>query len=297
MKLFYVALLIHAVQSFQSMSCINFYGLETESMKPVCSWVHPPEYYLDILIDRMNIDTIRIPLSGTYIARGEFSELRKLVTVSRERNLRIIFDYHRIRYDKQSPTPMDGQSITEFMDAWLRVLHPFQDDVYAVSLFNEDQTTNMWQIVEYSLATIHTIELNFPNKFIYIVGGGFWNQQTHGLEILFNSIDPGRLLIDIHWYPFIGNRSYIEASTTDAIPPDNYFIGEIGWTADDHKWFEDIVQWSHQKGFNKFCGWTIAHSDQGGTFWKDDCLTFFPSKMEMFKRLFYTHPRLRLGRR
>jgi len=287
-------LLIGLTKAFDELSCINFYGLETEAIKPVCSWVNPPEYYLDILIDTINLNSVRIPLSGSYIETGEFSELYKLVQACRQRNLRVILDYHRTHSDKQSESPVDGQSLTQFIDAWLKILDPFQNDVYAVSLFNEDQTSTSEQIVEYSLSAIHAIELYYPQKFVYIVGGAFWNQRTQGLETLFKSMHPERLLVDVHWYPFIGDVSYIENSLSEFISIDNYFVGEIGWTSEDYQWIQDVVNWSREKGFNKFCGWTIAYSDLGGTFWKDDCKTFFPEKIKTFKSLFRP-PNLRSG--
>lgn len=287
-------LFLSASQAFEKLSCINFYGLETESMKPVCSWINPPEYFLDILIDRVGLNSVRIPISGSYIETGEYSELRNLIDTCQQRNLRVILDYHRTRSDKQYTTPTDTQTLSQFVDSWVKILESFQNDVYAVSLFNEDQTSTNDQIIEYSISIIYALESYFPNKFIYIVGAAFWNQRATGLEKLFDSINPERLMIDLHWYPFIGDVSYIENSVSELIPIDNYFVGEIGWTFDDLEWIRTISKWSRKKGFNKFCGWTIAYSDLGGTFWKDDCQTFFPEKMDTFKSLVF-HPNIRTG--
>lgn len=273
-------------RAFEKMSCINFYGIETENAKPVCSWVHPPEYYLDVLIDQMDLNSIRIPFSGQYVQNGDFTELDNLVSLSADRGLKIILDYHRIKNTDQSPNPMDGQTFLTFMDTWIKVLNRYQSQVYAVSLFNEDQGTDTNRILEYSLSAIYTIEVYFPNVFIYIVGSAFWNQRTIGLEGLFARINPERVMVDVHWYPFIGDVSYLQDVTSSKIPVDNYFVGEFGWTRNEDGWFYNVQKWSTKKGFNKFCAWTIAHSDLGGTFWNNNCETPHYDKMAMFKLLF-----------
>ena len=104
LKFLILCLLITKCISFR---CINFYGLEVQQQKLVCSWVHDPGWYLDKMKELIQIDSIRLPFSQEYVTCSDMKLMDLMVLDCKSRNISIILDYHRGYADHQGPSPIE----------------------------------------------------------------------------------------------------------------------------------------------------------------------------------------------
>lgn len=263
----------------EQIRCINFYGIETEKAAPVCSWVHPPFWYLQRLKDRLNINTVRIPFSYQYISSHDLSELDELVDDAESLNITVILDWHRNYHTNQSPTPETGISLDVWHLGWVRLLSRFQDRpiVQGVALFNEMQVADSAYTNRIQTDLINHLETQFPGRFTYIMGCPKWGGDCTDVDI--SEISAAHVLVDVHKYFFQGNSTPTNWDTTipKRIPPQQWFIGETGWKQNipqERDWGNSFVHYLQSRGIDNLCFWTIAHSGDTGGLWQDDCLTY-----------------------
>lgn len=270
--------------------CINFYGLETSSKTPVCSWKHPPEWYLDNLKSSMGIDSVRIPFSYEYVSCDEGMQgLRSLVSRCAERNLSVILDYHRGYADHQGPSPVEKDITFEmYSELWLTLLDDFSgyNNVRALSLFNEYQGTNATEAEMQQLQMARLIESVHPGRYMYMLGCAVWGTDCRGMYSSLNKETfADRSMIEIHVYDFHGPLDPFK------FPPAQFkvFVGELGWMDFSTSWAKSAVSYLRARRIKDACMWTIAHSNDTGNLYKDDCETLKNETVSIFNSL-YQHP-------
>jgi hypothetical protein len=271
--------------------CINFYGIETEAAKPVCSWVHEPGWYLEDLVKRAHIDSIRLPFSYQYASCGNFTWLDKVIFEAAARNISVILDYHRGYADKQGPRPVEGD-ITEFDwgTIWLLILHRYVQytNIKALTLFNEWQDMNKTEAQAMQLRLAREIENEFPGRYEYMFGCVDWGKDCSGMfEHLSDEVFSKRAFVEIHMYGF---TNYTTERLESMLPkkPLRTFVGELGWmnSTNETTWAQTSVKWLKRKRVSDICFWTLAHSIDTGGFYKDDCITVEQDKIDLFNSLY-----------
>lgn len=286
---------------------INYYGIETETKKPVCNWVHNPDYYIPLLKEK-GFNTLRVPFSGQYVREGDFGALDNMLQVAKDNDVGVILDYHRNFNTHQGATPEEGGlTIADFIAAWVTVLLRYQgnDHVWAVGVYNEYQGQDnvvYWNGVLNQ--TISAIERMFPGRFSYLAGYGYWGGNCRGIDL---SKEPywNRTYIELHKYSFSGPTT--EADWDDAIGsfPERVIIGEMGWFSEvqsDVDWANRFLAYLKKRGIQNLCFWTLAQSHDTGGILKDDCLTWEDTKLTMLHQFWdeeepICHCRLRKARR
>jgi hypothetical protein len=268
---------------------MNFYGLETPSRVPVCSWKNPPSFYLDILQTQLSINTIRIPFSYEYLCGNDLSLLDDLINECYIRNMTVILDYHRTWSTHQSPVPDEGISLEEFENAWVYVLNRFQDypNVEGVGIFNEIQGSDPVYAGTLHQRVIQFIESKFPYRFTYFAGCVQWggNCEKVGPQLQ-DMLTWNRTILDVHRYSFSSGGD--ESDWDRIIPLDvnesQWFVGEIGWhmtSTQDKSWAYKFLSYLEKRNIRNVCLWTIAHSYDTGGWFNDDCESFDYEKARM----------------
>lgn len=278
--------------------CINFFGIETERAAPTCSWENPPSYYLIKLIDRVGLNTVRIPFSYDYVASHDMSQLDELVFTCFQLNLRVILDFHRIENSHQSPTPESGITRDVWASMWIRVLARYQSfpNVVGVGAFNELQGTDPDYANAIQRFLLHAIETRFPGRFYYYLGCPSWSQDCSAMDFS----DLNRVFVEIHLYPFQGNATEIswDQEMPTRIPSSKWFIGEFGWMTRDpghRQWALNFTTYLRKRGIRNACLWTIANSHDSGGIFEDDCRTLDTNKADLFASI-WESPSLRRRR-
>jgi aryl-phospho-beta-D-glucosidase BglC (GH1 family) len=263
----------------QHIKCMNFYGMETEQEYLVCDWTHNSDWFMDNLINNLQINMIRLPFSYELIKYHSYDKLRAMIDLCHNHGVRVLLDWHRTWHSHQGPSPEEGISRTEFIQAWIDLLYQFPD-VWGVGIFNEIQFDD--KDCAYTNALHHevitAIESVFPNRFMYVAGCPGWGGNCSCIE-LSDMPTWNRTLIAVHKYIFSGNsvRSDWEISIPHRISPDHWFVSEFGWKQKDQRereWAVGFLDYLSERGIYNTCAWTIAHSGDTDGWWFDDCETF-----------------------
>jgi len=270
----------------QIIKCMNFYGLETPRPGLVCDWQNPPTYYLDILVGNMSINTIRLPFSYEFIKWGKMETIDSFITACDERNVQVILDYHRTWSSHQGPQPEEGITREEFLKAWEYMVTKYASvpTVMGIGIFNEYQGEDINYLSKMQNEVIQYIEKLFPKRFNYFLGCPKWGGDCSKMNLgLYKGIEPSRLFVEVHKYIFSGtsNEADWDKSMPRSIPPDRWFIGEVGWKnniPEERLWAETFLAYLNKRNISNVCAWTIAHSGDTEGWWKDDCITFDYSK-------------------
>lgn len=265
--------------------CMNFYGLETPYKNFVCSWKNTPEFYLRRLKEDMQINTIRLPFSYEYISSGDVSNMEEFVRLCQRLDIDIILDWHRTWSSHQGAIPEEGITLDIFVSAWMNLLDRFKSmpNVKGVGLFNEIQLLNDFAYTEkVHRYVVPMLEAQFPNRFSYFLGCPSWGGNCSDLR-LDDMPTWNRTYIEVHKYRFSGasDRADWEISMPARIPPERWFVGEVGWKQQvdsDATWAKGFMQYLVQRNISNVCLWTIAHSGDTDGWFKDDCTTFDSDK-------------------
>lgn len=278
-----------------SFRCVNFYGFETPAKVPVCSWKHPPGWYLDNLKTTMGIDSVRIPFSYEYAScEPEMQGLQELVSNCTQRNLSVILDYHRGYADHQGASPVEKDITFEmYSELWLSVLDAFADNpgVRALSLFNEYQGTNKTDAENLQIRLARIIESVHPGRYIYLLGCANWGTDCKDMYTQLSSETfVSRAMTEIHIYDFHGPLDPLK------FPPagTKVFVGEIGWMDWSTAWAKSTISYLRVRRIKDVCMWTIAHSNDTGNLYADDCETAKNETIQLFNSL-YDHPQCLRG--
>jgi hypothetical protein len=281
---------------------MNFYGLETDRKGLVCDWERSPEYYLDILQKELGINTIRLPFSYEYINSGNIDKMEAFIQSTRARRIHIILDYHRTWMSHQGPSPEEGISMTDFINAWIHLLERFEryDNVFGVGIFNEIQHRDSDYTNKLHRRVISEIEKRFPQRFTYFAGCPNWGGDCENID-LSGMTTWNRTFIEVHKYHFSGSsdRHDWDISIPRRISADHWFIGETGWKQhiqSQREWAGRFLSYLKERGITNVCYWTVAHSGDTDGWFKDDCVTYdyeksALSKMVWSSRHLRTNPR------
>jgi hypothetical protein len=266
------------VASPDHIKCMNFYGLETERAGLVCDWAHPFSYYLDKLIYYIDVNTIRVPFSYELVKYHSLQLLDEFIYECKLRNLKVILDWHRTWVSHQGPTPEEGISREEFITTWLQMLERYPD-TFGVGIFNEIQTDDYMYANSLHRDVITRIEQRFPGKYHYFCGCVKWGGDCSRIDLSDMKDTWNRTYIEVHKYIFSGksNPTDWDISMPSTIPPEHWFVGEVGWKHDivtEREWAEGFLAYLNARNISNLCAWTIAHSGDTEGWWKDDCETF-----------------------
>lgn len=283
------------VSGMQDQICVNYFGIETERAAPTCSWANPPEFYLQKLMDRINLNTVRIPFSYAYIASHDLSELDKLIYKCFQLNLRVILDFHRIENSHQAATPETGITRDVWVSSWTRLLDRYQafPNVVGIGAFNEIQLNDSIYANDVQRHLVHEIEKRFPGRFYYYLGCPAWDQDCSEMDFS----DLNRVFTEIHLYPFQHNSSLADwdREMPTRIPSSKWFVGEVGWKSDNpqqRQWGMEFAEYLRRRGIRSACLWTIANSHDTDGIFHDDCRTLDTDKAEIFAGI-WASPNLR----
>lgn len=271
---------------------MNFYGLETERENLVCSWVHPPEWYLERLRMWMGINSIRLPFSYHYLMKGNFSIMDNFIEAARRQNMNVILDYHRTWPSHQGSTPEEGLSLQDFVGAWVRLLSRYENasNVNGIGCFNEIQKPDANYTKTMHRTLVSAVEEHFPGRFEYFLGCPVWGSDCSEMVSLQDLPVWNRTKIEVHKYAFTGPSTVKEWNRTipTSIDPSHWFVGETGWkmsSSTEVEWGHRFIDYLVQRGIRNVCLWTIAHSDDTSGWWQDDCETFQADKAKMALKL------------
>jgi len=252
----------------------------------VCDWAHPPYWYLDQLIQYMKINTIRLPFSYELVKYNSLGYLDSMMNECKKRGLKVILDWHRTWTSHQGPYPEEGITRDEFLDTWIFLLNRYPE-TYGVGVFNEIQGGDYDYAINLHKDTILSIENAFPNKYRYFCGCVKWGGDCSRIDLsdIADSIW-NRTYIEVHKYIFSGpsNLADWEVSMPYHIPPERWFVGEVGWKNDileERRWAENFLTYLNFRNISNLCAWTIAHSGDTEGWWKDDCENFQWDKASM----------------
>ena len=264
--------------------CVNFYGLETERMNFVCDWVNHPHYFVDKLIEDIDLTTFRVPFSHDFLKEGNLTILDEFVFMCDKHNLSIILDWHRTHKTHQGYGPLQEVSLSEFISTWLWLLHRYNESrsVQGVGIFNEYQGSATAAVLEYSVPLIQEIEAMFPRRFYYFVGCPGWGGDCSSMGVLLTLDEWERTFVEVHKYIFSGTDW--DQSIPVEIPATHWFVGETGWKQDQQAWGDRFFDYLKKRNITNVCFWTIAHSGDTEGLWNDDCHNIYPKKLDTLRR-------------
>lgn len=258
---------------------MNFYGLETESEKLVCSWVHEPGYYLDILQKKLGVDTIRLPFSYDYVIQGNFETMDMFIRKAAKRNITIILDYHRNRKTHQGANvEADGLTWDEFIHCWRILMCRYYNNanVQGIGIYNEIQgfDSSYWEaFYRYVLPRLRE---GYHGRYTYYCGCLDWGKNC-GIVDLDVVLQYNDTIIEVHKYDF-EQRNWDDTIPND-LDPSRIFIGELGFY--NIEWAVDFLAYAEGRGIYNSCMWTIAFSGDTGGWWNDDCTTEVEVKWDL----------------
>jgi hypothetical protein len=282
--------------------CINYYGFETERQKPVCDWVHQPDFYLRTLKEYMDINTIRLPFSYEYVRNGDFSGMDAFIQSTNSYNIQVILDYHRTWASHQGPEPLERVDIQQISHVWSVIARRYADNPYVIGMgiFNEYQGRNKTYLNLYHQTIVSYVEKHHPGRYYYFLGCSTWGHDCNDINFSFDKISPDRVFVDFHTYHFIYDQWQLDNLTLViddqlpySIPSTNILVGEIGWRQDielEKNWAIAALDHFKSRSISNVCGWTIAHSGDTGGWFNDDCLTFRYDKADIL-RSFWDNPK------
>lgn len=268
---------------------INIYGLETPRRDFVCSWQHSVSWYVDKLSD-LGFNSLRIPISLEYVMEGKYYKLQELFdAVQKHPSMTVILDMHRIFSDHQAYSPEEKWvSLDIFIDNWKKILYRFKDNpqLQGVDYFNEYQGTdsNYWNSV--SSKIIKELEDEFPERFIYYVGGTNWGGNLHDMNVE-NFEFSDRVRYTIHKYHFSGKDERDWDYSFGAFPY-KVMVGEWGFKTQvqhEKEWAIRFTDYLIKRNIRDTYFWTIAHSGDTDGLWYDDCENINFEKLSIIQKL------------
>lgn len=272
--------------------CMNFYGLETDRESFVCDWIHEPKWYLYQLKRYMLINTIRLPFSYEYVTKSNMQRMDSFIDDCNDLGLDVILDYHRTWKSHQGYSPEEGITREQFITSWINLARRYYNkkNVIGIGVFNEYQGSNYSYLINIQNGVIDAIEKEMPRRYSYFLGCTNWGGNCSEMSLNNYNADTDKIFIEVHKYIFSGNsvESDWNLSVPDTIPPENWFIGEMGWKDDfpeQREWAEKFLVYLTKRNISNVCAWTIAHSGDTEGWWKDDCETFNWSKLALFNSL------------
>lgn len=250
---------------------INWFGFETEYKNLMCTWSHDIEWHLK-KIKNVGFNYIRLPFSLEYVEEGNWKYMDEFFEKSRELELDVVLDFHRLHSTHQSAKPYDNMyDFDDFLNGWKTILDRYKDyeNLRAVDIFNEYQSGNYVEWNNLARQIVSFIETNFPERFQFFVGGTNWGGNIHNIDLSDLAYhDRIRYSIHKYWFsdtePYEGKWNY---SFGDHKPVIN--VGEWGYMSDvpsEAQWAERFVEYLRQHDLKDTFFWTWSHNsgDTGG---------------------------------
>lgn len=272
---------------------VNLYGFETPLRDITCSWKHPIEYYIDEAV-KIGFNSIRLPFSGTFVTAGDFSKFDKFIDYATNKNVSILLDYHRVDERWQSANPFEKLSLTEFVNQWTTVLNRYKDNVLvnSIGLFNEFQGNedqgDYWS--DMCSQVIDKIELVFPNRFLYLVGGTQWGGNLFSIDLEGHPWSD-RIRYEAHKYHFSGSGTREDWDHSLGNKINKVIIGE--WAINREAWDNRFIEYLIEKNIRNNYYWTLSNSYDTINIWENDCETINWDVVNQIKRLWDTKRYLR----
>jgi endoglucanase len=271
---------------------INWFGFETQYNNLQCTWTHDINWHLD-KIKNLGFSHIRLPFSLDFIKRNEWKDMDNFFELTKEKNLKVVLDFHRLYNNRQSFKPYEqksGYQFEDFLEGWKTIAERYKryDNLVALDIFNEYQGPdyNEWnRIVKDSLLYL---EREFPNRFEYYVGGTNWGGNIHNMdqyELPFSD----RITYTIHKYHFSDTEPYENKWDFSFGDHNKVNIGEWGFIStlkDESEWADKFVDYLIKKNKRDSFIWTYSFNsgDTGGIL-LEDCNTVDNKKMKLLYKL------------
>ena len=221
----------------------NWFGFETEAADLQCIWSHDLDWHMKRMKD-VGFNWIRLPFSLQYVQAGNWEKMDAFFEKAKQHNFKIVLDCHRLHNNRQSPKPYDNTyPFDSFLNGWKTILERYKDyeNLTQVDIFNEFQSGDYQEWNVLATETLLFIENEFPERFLYMVGGVNWGGNLRGVEVKVPFSD--RVTYSIHKYSFSDTPPYPEkwkysfGSHTDQIN-----VGEWGYMTE----IKSQVDWATQ---------------------------------------------------
>lgn len=257
---------------------VNFFGLETDLKNFDCSWQHPVDWYMQQISDH-GYNHYRIPVSLQYILEKDFHVLDDFFNLIETKypHMNVTLDMHRVFTSHQGPHPLEGgTTLTQYTDGWITLLQRYVNvpQLYGVDIFNEYQENDIlfWNAIAEGI--VGRIEVEFPERFHYFVGGYRWGGILAGIDLEHLSY-ADRISYTIHKYIFSinsGNNDYeADWDWSFGIYKNKVSVGEWGFFSEKPEqvaWAKRFVAWLKKNNIQDNFFWTSATNsgDTGGLF-------------------------------
>jgi endoglucanase len=271
-----------------NLRALSWFGFETQDFVVNGLWVHPLDWYLDI-VKQNNINAIRIPFSAEWIyynwdivpnqgiigadpemqGKTSIQILDALFDYTEENDILIMLDLHRLHKEYISElwySPYDDQyPSTVFFETWYKMLDRYKDrkNLFAVDLLNEphgqatwgtDNLSNDWRL--FSQGAILKLIDRYPDaKWVYFVEGIGWGKYLHEYQ---------NRPFDLH----------TDVMKKVVFSPHNYGKSVVpGISMNQDNLYYD---WDYNFGFLRDMGFTVVPGEWGGkTYLDSDWMTIF----------------------
>ena len=271
---------------------LNWFGFETEYFNLMCTWANDIDWHIHN-IQELGFNYIRLPFSVEFVQRGDFSEMDRFFYSIQQTDIKVALDCHRLHSTHQSAKPYDNiYSFDTFLDSWRIILDRYKDNrnLKAVDIFNEYQSDNYVEWNSLARQTLNYLEVHFPGRFEYFIGGTNWGGNLHyvNVEDLYFS---DRVWYSVHKYWFSDTNPYTDkwAYTFSELSLPVINIGEWGYkseSAQETAWAELFVDYLREKNIRDTFFWTYSFNshDTGGILLYD-CTNVDEDKMKLLHRL------------
>lgn len=277
---------------------INWFGFETEYSNLMCSWSHTIDWNLNKMLE-LDFNYIRLPFSLEFIHDNNFGRMDEFFELTKEKNISVLLDFHRLEKTHQSATPYNNKyTFDNFLDGWITILDRYKDypNLEAVDIFNEYQSENYVEWNSLARQIVSHIESYFPSRFSYYVGGTRWGGDIHFMDLDDLGLDV-KYTIHKYWFsdepPRKDKWEYSfgieEHNATDIM------VGEFGFISSNKNevdFFKEIIEFLHSENIKDtfFWTWSFNSGDTGGIL-KEDCESIDYVKIDLLKKLWYEERR------
>lgn len=270
---------------------INYFGFETEYKNLMCTWSNNIEWNVQ-KIKEIGFNYIRLPFSLEFVQEANFQNMDIFFEESRKLNLNVVLDFHRLHSSHQSSKPYDNRySFDDFLEAWKTILKRYEsyENLKAVDIFNEYQSDNYVEWNSLSRQIVSFIESEFPERFIFFIGGTNWGGNLHHMDLTDLAFHD-RIRYSIHKYWFSDTQPYEpkwDYSFGDHKPVVS--VGEWGYMSEvqsEVEWAEKFVNYLIKNELRDtfFWCWSPNSGDTKGIL-LDNCSTIDQDKMALLHRL------------
>ena len=269
---------------------ISWFGLETEYENLMCTWKHNISWNLEKIND-LGFNSIRLPFSLQYLDENNFYVMDQFMEEIQHYNISVCLDFHRLHNTHQSAKPYDDEvTFDHFLRGWFTVLTRYAhvNNVKSVDIFNEFQSDNYVEWNNLARQIVQYIEVHFPEKYNYFIGGVRWGGDLHFVDLddlPYND----RIHYTIHKYWFSDKEPYEDKWQYSFGDHSLISVGEWGYIStniNETAWANRFVDWLILHNITDSYFWTFSFNsgDTGGIL-LEDCETVDEDKMKLLNKL------------